>query len=113
MKYKNGSYLIENKTMTGYFYRLTVSNGSYTLFKPILNGLYAFSRITTAQTVSDHFNIVKTLKNEKKRYNIQWIINGVVKETIYVNGTYPIIKWKIQKMREGAYKKGLLIKVEI
>lgn len=41
-------------------------------------------------------------------YNIVWIVNGVVKETIQVNGSKALAMYKAKQLKETTHKIGLL-----
>jgi len=45
---------------------------------------------------------------QPKRYNIVWIVNGKVKETIQLNGSLSLAKWKAKQLRQTTHRTGLL-----
>jgi len=41
-------------------------------------------------------------------YNLVWIVDGKLKETILTNKDYAICKWKANQLKNTTHKKGLL-----
>jgi len=41
-------------------------------------------------------------------YNLVWIVNGKVKETIFVDGSLALARWKAKELRLTTHKTGLL-----
>jgi len=41
-------------------------------------------------------------------YNLAWIVDGKVKETILYNSPYAVCKWKANQLKNTTHKVGLL-----
>jgi len=42
-------------------------------------------------------------------YDLVWIVNGNVKETVLTNVSYSIAKWKAAQLKKTTHKTGLLM----
>ena len=45
---------------------------------------------------------------QQQRYNLVWIVNGKVKETIILNGSLALAKWKAKELKGSTHRMGLL-----
>ena len=90
--------------------KLCVFNHSVKIYTP--NGTFvALMTEEQAQENYGEFSSWKRERKENKLYNIAWMIEGHIKETIIVNATYPVVKWKMNQMKSQGYDSGLLMPV--
>ncbi len=99
---KNGRYEITIKG-TGSKFILKVKSGEYRMYNETGK---IFIKYLREDILKDLFT-VKTLQPEPKLYDIQYWINGSVKETIPMNASYPVCVHRINQIKQS-YSSGLL-----
>ncbi len=101
---QKGHYKLKHK-MLGTEYLLIANEGKFNLLTPAGKFIkqYADDAI-----ILQHCNIISKIKVEVKRYDIQYFVNGSVVETIPMNATWAVCAWKVDQLKKGNYRNGLL-----
>ncbi len=105
---KPGTYKIKSK-LFGNEYKLIIHHGSF----KIVDLYDKYLKHITIQNILEYYDILERLPARDKNFNIQYFVNGKLRETITVNASYGIVRKKMNDMKRMSYKTGLLIAVAI
>lgn len=83
---------------------LIAFNGTYKIFQD--SKFIAFIDLPTLHNL---YEVGAKQTRANQLYNIAYIINGTIRETITVNGPYAVCKSRISLMKRSTHKSGLLL----
>lgn len=67
------------------------------------------ARIISSEILESFYDTIVPYTKEKSLYDVQWFIDGQLKETMALRASYPVAKYKINLMKQGAYKSDKLV----
>ncbi len=101
---QKGHYKLQHK-MLGTEYLLIANGATFNLLTP--SGKF-IKQYTDEAIILQHCNVLSKIKAAINLYDIQYWVNGSVVETIHMNATWAVCAWKVDQLKKGNYRNGLL-----
>ncbi len=105
---QNGTYRVKHK-MLNTEYKLIAYSGTLKLYA-LKTGQFIKS-YQNDKVLMEHCDIIEMLPGEQNHYDLVYIVNGKVKETIRMGVSYAIAANKRNELRRTTHKNGLLVVV--